>query len=96
MAGDILDLEPRTFIAGVVCFYVGHICYILETILFIMNKCDYDNKKGSLKAGKDADFVVISDDYQAIATYSEGRKIFDRDNYEPIYKKSFVDEKKIA
>lgn len=54
------------------------------------------NKKGSLKAGKDADFVVISDDYQAIATYSEGRKIFDRDNYEPIYKKSFVEEKKIA
>lgn len=54
------------------------------------------NKKGSLKAGKDADLVVISDDYQAIATYSEGRIVFDRDNYEPIYKKSFVIEKKIA
>ena len=37
------------------------------------------NKKGSLKEGKDADFVVISDDYQAIATYSEGRIIFDRE-----------------
>ena len=35
------------------------------------------NKKGSLKEGKDADFVVISDDYQAIATYSEGRMIYD-------------------
>lgn len=54
------------------------------------------NKKGSLKPGKDADFVVISDDYQAIATYSEGRIIFDRDNSEPVYKKSFVEEKKIA
>ncbi len=37
------------------------------------------NKKGSLKEGKDADFVVISDDYQVIATYSEGRMIFDRE-----------------
>ena len=54
------------------------------------------NKKGSLKAGKDADFVVISDDYQAIATYSEGRVIFDRNNFEPVYKKSFVEEKKIS
>ena len=35
------------------------------------------NKKGSLKEGKDADFVVISDDYKAIATYSEGRIIYD-------------------
>ena len=54
------------------------------------------NKKGSLKPGKDADFVVISDDYQAIATYSEGRKIYDRETSEHIYKKSFVEEKKIA
>lgn len=37
------------------------------------------NKKGSLKVGKDADFVVISDDYQVIATYSEGRIIFDKE-----------------
>ena len=28
---------------------------------------------------KDADFVVISDDYKAIATYSEGRIIYDRE-----------------
>lgn len=61
-----------------------------------IRKYSNPNKKGSLKPGKDADFVVISDDYQAIATYSEGRKIFDRSNYEPIYKKSFVEEKKIA
>ena len=54
------------------------------------------NKKGSLKPGKDADFVVISDDYQAIATYSEGRKIYDRETSKHIYKKSFVEEKKIA
>ncbi len=35
------------------------------------------NKKGSLKEGKDADFIVISDDYKCLATYSEGRKVFD-------------------
>ena len=37
------------------------------------------NKKGSLKEGKDADFIVISDDYKCLATYSEGRKVFDID-----------------
>lgn len=54
------------------------------------------NKKGSLKAGKDADFVVISDDYQCIATYSEGRVIYDCNKSEPLYKESFVLKKKIA
>ena len=54
------------------------------------------NRKGSLKAGKDADMVVISDDYKAIATYSEGRIIFDSKVDKPIYKESFVKEKKIA
>lgn len=36
------------------------------------------DRKGSLKIGKDADFVVISDDYKALETYVEGRKVFDR------------------
>ena len=31
-----------------------------------------DHKKGSIALGKDADFVVISDDYQATATYIKG------------------------
>lgn len=33
--------------------------------------------KGSLKIGKDADFTVITDNYEASFTYSEGRKIYD-------------------
>ncbi len=37
-----------------------------------------DQRKGSLKVGKDADFVIIDADYQALATFSEGRKVFDR------------------
>lgn len=44
-----------------------------------IRKYSNPNKKGSLKEGKDADFVVISDDYQVIATYSEGRIIFDKE-----------------
>jgi N-acetylglucosamine-6-phosphate deacetylase len=41
-------------------------------------KYAFGDKKGSLKIGKDADFVVISDDYKALETYVEGRKVFDR------------------
>lgn len=36
------------------------------------------DQKGSLKIGKDADFVVISDDYKALETYVEGRRVFER------------------
>ena len=32
-----------------------------------------DDKKGSIKAGKDADFVIIDDNYNALATYVEGK-----------------------
>jgi N-acetylglucosamine-6-phosphate deacetylase len=35
------------------------------------------NQKGSIKIGKDADFVVIDPNYQALATFVEGRKVYD-------------------
>ena len=53
-------------------------------------------RKGALNIGKDADLVVISDDYKAIATYSEGRIVYDANTYEDIYKTSFINERKIA
>lgn len=53
------------------------------------------SRKGSLKEGKDADFVVISDDYQAIATYSEGRKVYDRDIDVIVCKQEFLDKIKL-
>jgi len=53
------------------------------------------NKKGSLKEGKDADFVVISDDYKAIATYSEGRIIYDIYDSDVVIKEEFIKEHKI-
>lgn len=37
----------------------------------------FSETKGSIKIGKDADFVIITDEYQAVATYVEGRKCFD-------------------
>lgn len=41
-------------------------------------KYGFGDKKGSLRVSKDADFVVISDDYKALETYVEGRRVFER------------------
>ncbi len=54
------------------------------------------SKKGSLKPGKDADLVVITDDYNVVATYSEGRIIYDMNKKEDYFKNSFVKERRIA
>lgn len=35
-------------------------------------------RKGSLAPGKDADFVVLGDDYQVLATYVAGKRVYDR------------------
>ncbi len=53
-----------------------------------LNACTfygYGDTKGSIKIGKDADIVVISDDYKALATYVEGTKVFDRKTETPTY-----------
>ncbi len=53
-----------------------------------LNPCTYygyGDHKGSIQIGKDADLVVISDDYQAIATYVEGEKVFDRNKEVPLF-----------
>ena len=45
-----------------------------------LNPCQkygYSDCKGSLTAGKDADFVIIDPDFNVIESYSEGRKIYD-------------------
>lgn len=52
-------------------------------------------KKDSLKAGKDADFVVIIDDYHAIATYSEGRKVYDMNIEEDLFNHEFLEARRI-
>lgn len=46
--------------------------------------------KGSIAIGKDADFVVIDDNYKVIKTYSEGRKVFDADVDKDIFNPEFL------
>lgn len=48
------------------------------------------DRKGSILSGKDADLVVIDDNYQAVATYSEGRKIFDCKVDKDLFNKEFL------
>lgn len=38
----------------------------------------FADRTGSIEVGKDADLVVISDDYHALATYARGEKVYDR------------------
>lgn len=52
--------------------------------------------KGALNIGKDADFVVITDDYQVTATYSEGRKIFDAATDSLIINETYLKERYIG
>ena len=47
-------------------------------------------KKGSIKVGKDADFVAITDDYQAIQTYVEGRKVYDCEVDKDLFNPEFI------
>ncbi len=53
------------------------------------------SKKGSIRAGKEADFVVISDDYQALETWSKGRKVYDAKVDTDLFNPSFLAEFKL-
>ncbi len=55
----------------------------METVLKMAclnpaKKYGFEHDKGCLALGKDADLVVITDDYKAQATYAEGRLVYDR------------------
>ncbi len=54
-------------------------------------KYGFSKEKGSIKIGKDADFVVISDEYKALATYVEGQKVYDRAEEGDIFNPEFLD-----
>ncbi len=53
-------------------------------------KYGFASRKGSLAVGKDADFVVISDDYKAQVTFAEGRRVYDRAAEGTIFNKEFL------
>ena len=58
-------------------------------------KYGFADKKGSLAVGKDADLVVISDDYDVLYTYSEGRMVFDHKVDTDLFNHEFVKQLKI-
>ncbi len=58
-------------------------------------KYGLDKEKGSLAVGKDADFVVIDENYQAVATYANGRKVYDAAIDRDLFNPDFLRETKI-
>ncbi len=69
----------------------------METVLQMssLNACKkygFADRKGSITVGKDADFVVISDDYTALATYVNGRLVYDRKTEGNIFNPRFFEE----
>ena len=73
----------------------------METIVQMasLNPCivyGFDKEKGSLKVGKDADFVIITDDYDAHYTYCNGKKVYDYQIDTDIFSKDFIEETRIS
>ncbi|MDI9540437.1 MAG: N-acetylglucosamine-6-phosphate deacetylase [Bacillota bacterium] len=59
-------------------------------------KYGLDKEKGSIKIGKDGDFVVIDDNYDVIETYCQGNKIFDIQDNKILYNKDFIKSRKLS
>lgn len=72
----------------------------LETVIKMSSlnparKYGFEKEKGSIKIGKDSDFVVIDDDYQVIATYCQGNKIYDIKDNKILYNEDFIRSRKL-
>ncbi|MBR0229794.1 MAG: amidohydrolase family protein [Erysipelotrichaceae bacterium] len=72
----------------------------LETVVRMssLNACikyGLADHKGSIAVYKDADLAVITDDYKAIATYAEGRKVYDCKIDGDVFNNEFVKTFKI-
>ena len=69
---------------------------ILMASLNPAKKYGFDKTKGSIVEGKDADFVVLNDDFDVIDTYCEGRQIFDHNIDTDLANQTYLDAYKIA
>ncbi|WP_190317069.1 N-acetylglucosamine-6-phosphate deacetylase [Thermoanaerobacterium thermosaccharolyticum] len=49
-----------------------------------------ENRKGSIKEGKDADFVVVDDSYNSIATYVEGKLVYSITSEQNFFNRDFL------
>ncbi len=56
-------------------------------------KYGFFDKKGSLEEGKDADFVLIDEDYKVVSTYSRGIEVYNRDKDGILFNSSFLETK---
>lgn len=56
-------------------------------------KYNFFDTKGSLEEGKDADFVLIDEDYKVVSTYSRGVEVYNRDKDGILFNNSFLDTK---
>ncbi len=56
----------------------------------------FDKEKGSIKLGKDADLAVLDDDYKCVATYANGRKVFDREVDKDLFNQEYIDKFRVA
>ena len=50
----------------------------------------FGESKGSIKINKDADFVVIDSAYNAVATYVEGRMVFDHHTEQDFFNRKYI------
>lgn len=59
-------------------------------------KYGFLDRKGSIKPGKDADFVVITDEFQVVQTYCQGRLVYDCKKDKDLFNKTFLEKYKIG
>lgn len=75
------DLEPGKVSIGVVSYATfvrraGRSCFV---ILAPFHRClGIENKKGSLRAGADADLVVLDRRGKVLSTWVKGKKVWER------------------
>lgn len=53
-------------------------------------------RTGEIAQGKDADLVVISDDWQALVTYARGTRVFDRERDGDVFNPAFLAQHRVA
>lgn len=57
-------------------------------------KYGFLERKGSIREKKDADFVVITDDFQVVQTYCQGRKVYDQTTDRNLFNTRFLEKYK--
>lgn len=59
-------------------------------------KYGFADQKGSIQLGKDADFVVLDDQYQVMETYCEGQQVYNHEEGGSLVNQAYLDTYKIG